>query len=122
MRGSNQHSLLRKAKENVKHLKEQEYPLSSPSILVPNEFGGQDGNGGTPTVALDLLDDPEEDDDAELAVETERNLGIGGPRAQMKSHTITLNLKSTPSKLDSRKFSINDLPKMSILNLNRIQR
>lgn len=64
-----------------------------------------------------------DDDDADLIIETERNHDASGPRAQMKSHTINMNSKATPSKISSfsQKRSINDLPQMSIINLDQMR-
>jgi hypothetical protein len=59
-------------------------------------------------------------EDDEPVIETDRHQGANGPHAQMKAHTINLNLRGTPSIQGSRKSSINNLPKMSILNLNQM--
>ena len=61
-RASNQQSLLRMAKENVKQILDRNQIEKTP-------------------VAIINMDDGEEEDDGEVEIETERNLGTLGPRA-----------------------------------------
>ena len=65
-------------------------PFLSPSVRIPNEYAGIGEN-------LQNANDLDDDDDGDVEIETERNQDIGGPRAQMKSHTINLNIRGTPS-------------------------